>query len=123
MSANSSGSGHLTFPAGCASWVRGRGCSARSNCSSTNCWWDKSKSQPSLNSKGLVVTAADFASSLAKPPAAIPRASDGSLDLSFFRLAAGSDLLNAGVVPAGALPYDAAAVYSGAPDLGAVESP
>src|SRR3569833_291803 len=37
--------------------------------SSTNCWWDKSKSQPSVNAKGLVVTAADFASSLSSPPA------------------------------------------------------
>ena len=38
------------------------------------------------------------------------------------RLAAGSDLLNAGVVPAGALPYDATTAYVGAPDLGAVEA-
>ena len=90
--------------------------------SSTNCWWDKSKSQPSINAKGLAVTAADFASSLASPPATIPRAADGSLDLSFFRLASGSDLVNAGAVPAGALPFDATSAYAGAPDLGAVES-
>ena len=72
--------------------------------------------------KGLIVTAADFMSALSKPPASIPRAADGTLDLSFFRLAAGSDLLNAGVVPAGGLPYDASTAYSGAPDLGAVEA-
>jgi len=90
--------------------------------SSTNCWWDKSRSQPSVNAKGLVVTAADFASSLASPPATIPRATDGSLDLSFFRLAAGSDLVNAGAMPAGALPFDPATAYSGLPDLGAVET-
>jgi len=90
--------------------------------SGSNCWWDKSKAQPSLNTKGLIVTAADFMSALSKPPAALPRAADGSLDLSFFRLAAGSDLLNAGVVPAGALPYDATTAYVGVPDLGAVEA-
>lgn len=90
--------------------------------SSTNCWWDKSKSQPSVNAKGLVVTAADFASSLSSPPATIPRAADGSLDLSFFRLAAASDLMNAGAVPAGTLPFDATTAYNGMPDLGAVEA-
>ena len=90
--------------------------------SSTNCWWDKSKSQPSINAKGLVVTAADFASSLSSPPATIPRAADGSLDLSFFRLASASDLVNAGVVPAGTLPFDPATAYSGMPELGAVET-
>ena len=90
--------------------------------SSTNCWWDKSKSQPSVNAKGLVVTAADFASSLSSPPATIPRAADGSLDLSFFRLAAGSDLMNAGTIPSGALPFDPMTSYMGAPDLGAVET-
>ena len=90
--------------------------------SGTNCWWDKSKTQPSVNAKGVVVSAADFASSLSSPPATIPRAADGSLDLSFFRLAAGSDLMNAGAVPAGALPFDPTATYAGAPDLGAVET-
>jgi hypothetical protein len=86
----------------------------------TNCWWDKSKSQPSINGKGLVVTAADFAVSLTNPT--VTRAADGSVVLTIFRLAAGSDLANAGSVPAGTLPFDAAGYYQGAPDLGAVET-
>ena len=86
----------------------------------TNCWWDKSKSQPSINGKGLVVTAADFATSLANPT--VTRAADGSVVLSGFRLAAGSDLANAGTVPTGGLPFDAANYFQGSPDLGAVES-
>ncbi len=67
----------------------------------------------------LSVTAADFALPLGNP--VIARNADGSLDLSAFGLAAGSDLINAGVVPAGTLPFDAA-YYKDAPDLGAVET-
>ncbi|HET9931124.1 MAG TPA: hypothetical protein VFQ35_10575 [Polyangiaceae bacterium] len=87
---------------------------------SSNAWWDKSKSQPSVNAKGLVVTAQDFASSLASVK--VTRNADGSPNLSVFSLAAGSDLLNAGKLPDGALPFDAAAYYVGVPDLGAVEA-
>ena len=77
----------------------------------SNCWWDKSKSQPSINGKGLSVTAADFAASLANPT--VTRNADGSIVLTIFRLAAGSDLINAGAVPAGTLPFDAAGYYRG----------
>jgi hypothetical protein len=88
---------------------------------STNAWWDDEESQPSINGKGLIVTAADFASSLAAP--SITRNPDGSPKFTPFALAAGSDLVNAGQVPAGALPFEAASYYSGLPDLGAVETP
>ena len=89
--------------------------------SSTNCWWDVSKAQPSVNGKGLIVDASDFAAALGQ--ASVTRKADGSLDFSAFRLATGSDLLNAGVVPPPALPYDPATYYKGAPDIGAIESP
>lgn len=86
----------------------------------TNCWWDKSAKVPSVNGKGLVVTAADFAAPLSAPD--IRRRADGSPDMGAFRLAAGSKLINAGVVPAGELPFEASGYYAGAPDLGAVEA-
>jgi hypothetical protein len=89
--------------------------------SSTNCWWDVSKAQPSVNGKGLIVDASDFAASLGQ--ASVTRKADGSLDFAPFRLASGSDLVNAGVVPPPALPYDPATYYQGAPDIGAVENP
>ena len=85
----------------------------------TNCWWDKSKDPPSINGKGLLVTAADFAAPLTNPT--IKRLADGSLDFSVFKLATGSDLTDAGVVPAGNLPFNASNYYSGKPDLGAYE--
>ena len=66
------------------------------------------------------VTAADFAAPLTG--ATVKRNADGSVDLSAFRLASGSDLTNAGVVPPGSLPFDAPSYYAGAPDLGAVEA-
>jgi hypothetical protein len=87
--------------------------------SSSNAFWDSSKSQPSINGKGLVVTAADFAASLGT--ATVARNTDGSLNLSPFALATSSDLRNAGILPPGTLPFDAA-YYVGTPDLGAVES-
>ncbi len=87
---------------------------------SSNAWWDKSKSQPSVNAKGLIVTSQDFANSLANPK--VTRNADGSLNFSIFGLASGSDLLNAGKLPDGALPFDAASYYVGTPDLGAVEA-
>jgi hypothetical protein len=79
---------------------------------SSNCWWDKSKTPPSVNAKGLLVTAADFALALGNPT--IRRNSDNSLDFNCFRLAAGSDLIDAGV--AAGLPYSGKA-----PDLGVIE--
>lgn len=86
----------------------------------TNCWWDKSAKVQSINVKGLVVTSADFAASLAAPR--LSRRADGSPDMDAFRLAPGSKLINAGAVPAGELPFDAVKYYVGAPDLGAVEA-
>jgi hypothetical protein len=88
--------------------------------SGTNAWWDESDAV-SVTAKGLSVTSADFAAALSSPK--LSRNSDGSLNLAAFALAAGSDLLNAGVVPAGELPFAAASYYHGTPDLGAVESP
>ena len=55
--------------------------------------------------------------------ATVTRNADGSPNLTAFRLATGSDLVNAGVMPPGTLPFDAAGYYVGAPDLGAVENP
>jgi pectate lyase-like protein len=86
----------------------------------SNCWWDKSAKVPSVNGKGLVVTAADFAASLSAPK--VQRRADGSPDMDAFRLAAGSKLINAGAAPSGELPFEAAKYYVGAPDLGAVEA-
>jgi hypothetical protein len=87
--------------------------------SQTNCWWSTSGTAGSKSAKGLTVTTADFASPLDK--AKIARLADHSLDFTPFQLAAGSDLVNAGVLPAGDLPFDASA-YKGNPDLGAVET-
>jgi hypothetical protein len=83
--------------------------------SDSNCWWMGGKSS---NGKGLVVTAEDFASSLSKP--SITRAADGILEFTPFKLATGSDLINAGVIPSGELPFDAT-YYHDNPDLGSVE--
>lgn len=87
--------------------------------SGSNCWWDKSKSQPSINAKGLVVKASDFASSLLNPQ--VKKMPDGSPDFSAFNLSAGSPLVNAGVLPTGTLPYNASDYYRNGADLGAVE--
>jgi hypothetical protein len=92
-----------------------------SDLSSTNCWWDVSKAQPSVNGKGLIVDASDFAVPLGQ--AAVTRKADGSLDFAPFRLVTGSDLVNAGVVPPSPLPFDPATYYQGAADIGAVETP
>jgi pectate disaccharide-lyase len=85
----------------------------------SNCWWDKSKAPFSINGKGLVITSADFAHSLGS--AKIVRHADGGLDFEPFQLAAGSKLINAGVLPNGELPFAAGKYYQGNPDLGAVE--
>jgi hypothetical protein len=42
--------------------------------------------------------------------------------MSYFKLASGSDLIDAGVVPSGTLPFTAASYYIGNPDLGAYET-
>jgi hypothetical protein len=89
--------------------------------SNSNAWWDKSKSQPSVNARGLVVSAVDFANSLASPK--LTRSADGSPNFDVFSLATNSDLIGAGVLPAGTLPFDASGYYVGASDLGAVEAP
>jgi hypothetical protein len=86
----------------------------------SNCWWNTGGTPQSTNGKGLQVSAADFAHPLADPT--LKRNADGSIDFSPFALAAGSDLLNAGVMPAGDLPFDTS-YYVGTPDLGAVEAP
>lgn len=75
---------------------------------------------PNTNGKNLMVSATDFARSLSKP--SIVRKPDGSIDFAAFALATGSDLINAGALPQGTLPFDAAGYYKGAPDLGAVEA-
>ena len=70
--------------------------------SNTNCWWIN---DVSVNGKGLVVSAADF---LSLTPT-VTRNANGSINLgNFLRLAAGSDLINAGT-PSGT-------------DIGAIES-
>lgn len=83
--------------------------------SNSNCWWNGA----TVNGKGLSVSAADFTGSVANPT--IARGADGSLDFSPWKLASGSDLIGAGVMPAGSLPFDAS-YYQGVPDLGAVET-
>jgi pectate disaccharide-lyase len=92
---------------------------AGTDAGNSNCWWDKAKTPASVNGKGLVVTAADFSAPLAngKPS----RRPDGGLALEAFGLASGSKLINAGVLPAGELPFAADKYYGGAPDLGALE--
>jgi hypothetical protein len=86
----------------------------------TNAWWDDTKGTSTVASTSIVVTAADFANSLVKPK--LTRNPDSSLNLAAFALAPGSDLIDAGVLPPGELPFDEASYYNGAPDLGAVES-
>jgi hypothetical protein len=85
----------------------------------TNAWWDKSKGTSTVASTSIVVTAADFASSLASP--LIARRADHSPNFTPFALAATSDLVDAGALPPGELPFDAGSYYEDAPDLGAVE--
>jgi hypothetical protein len=85
----------------------------------TNAWWDESKATSTVASTSIVVTAADFASSLVAP--SIARQADQSPNFAPFALATTSDLVDAGAVPPGDLPFDAASYYKSAPDLGAVE--
>ncbi len=88
--------------------------------SNTNVWWSKdNKTNPSVNGKGLICTAADFANTLLG--STVSRNADGTLNFSIYKLVAGSDLLDAGVVPAGTLPFDPSTYYVGTPDLGPYE--
>jgi len=93
---------------------------------SSNCWWDKSKKQPSISGKGLIVTAADFVSDLTKysnGSIAPTRLADSAIDLSPFGLASGSDLIDVGsVVPAASLPIGVTYPVKAKPDLGPVET-
>lgn len=66
-----------------------------------------------------MVSAGDFAMPLTA--AMVQRAADGSPDFTSFALATGSHLIDAGVVPAGDLPFPSS-YFWGAPDLGAVEN-
>lgn len=104
-------------------WTRGPSASDKAlgtDYLGSNCWWDKSKAQPSVNARGLTITAGDFARPLAG--ARVSRdAAGGAPDPSAFALSTGSRLRDAGAVPAGALPFDPARYYVRAPDLGAVE--
>ncbi len=79
--------------------------------SNSNVFWANGASS---NGKGLVVSAADFASLAV--PASVGRNADGTPNLgNFLALAAGSDLINAGVTAS-------SITYSGsAPDVGARE--
>jgi len=78
----------------------------------SNVFWVNNASS---NGGGLVVSAADFVSLTV--PATVGRNADGTPDLgSFLALAAGSDLINAGVTATG-ISYNGSA-----PDLGARES-
>jgi len=86
----------------------------------TNAWWDNNDDTSTVAGTSIAVTAADFASSLGS--AKVTRAADGTPSFTPFALASGSDLINAGKVPSGTLPFDAS-YYKGNPDLGAVESP
>jgi hypothetical protein len=85
----------------------------------TNAWWDEAKARAEVAGTTLVVTADDFAVSLAAPELA--RNADGTPSFAPFALAPASDLVDAGVIPPGALPFDAASYYRARPDLGAVE--
>ena len=87
--------------------------------SGSNCWWNKSNGT-SVSGSGVTCTTADFTNALSAP--SVSRKSDGSLDLSYFKLSSSSDLANAGVVPSGTLPFTASSYYIGTPDLGAYET-
>ena len=88
--------------------------------SNSNCWWERRVAEQQ-NGKGLVVEAGDFAHSLANPSDHAQRRRQHRCGRAF-ELKSGSDLINAGVVPGGTLPFDAS-YYQGNPDLGAVETP
>lgn len=108
-------------------WTSGAGISDRhcgnagSATGATNCFWNKSKSPYTYNDNGLLVTSADFVTNPASITS-VTRNADGSIDFSIFKLATGSDLLNAGVIPPLKLPYDPAVYFSGTPDIGVVET-
>ena len=81
--------------------------------SDSNCW------SPSDNPTCAMSGVPQFRFPLSDPE--ITRSSDGNLDMSAFSLEPRSNLINAGVVPQGELPFDLS-YYVDAPDLGAVET-
>ena len=92
----------------------------------TNIFWSTAGKTRNRNDRGLQVSAASFVS-LALPPGGFARLADGSPDLGdFARLVPGSPLIDAGTLPAPAdrtqLPFDPAASFDGAPDLGPREA-
>jgi hypothetical protein len=91
-----------------------------SDTSSNNVWWDDEESPQSVNPDGLTAGAGDFGSNLMTT--VVTRNPDGSIDFGPFALAPSSSLLDAGALPGGELPFDAATYYVAAPDIGAVES-
>ncbi|MBW8688202.1 InlB B-repeat-containing protein [Chitinophaga rhizophila] len=95
---------NLSFNAGASDKSNG------TDVSNSNVWW---KNRVSTNAGGLVVSSADFVST----SPSVGKNSDGSPNLgNFLALAAGSDLINAGVTANGI-------TYTGsAPDIGARES-
>jgi hypothetical protein len=104
-------------------WTMGAGQSDKpmgSDASGSNCFYVSSGTAGSTSKKGQTCSPQDFAHDLGQTE--IKRNADGSPDLSVFALASGSDLINAGVMPAGMLPFPASD-YKDAPDLGAVELP
>jgi hypothetical protein len=85
----------------------------------SNCFWSNSGTPSSRSASGLMVSASDFAMPLTA--AMVVRAADGSPDFGPFALAPSSQLIGAGVMPAGELPFPSS-YYRGKPDLGAVET-
>jgi hypothetical protein len=90
-------------------------------------WFVGSSSRgPSINDRGITVSAASF-KSLSLPPGGFNRHPDGSIDLGdFAQPVDGSPLFDAGELPPvefwSLLPYDVAVYYENAPDIGVVET-
>ena len=87
-----------------------------SDVSGTNAW--VGKDGVGKTARGKQATTADFAAPLAGVK--LVRDADGNLDLSVFKLASGSDLIDAGDVPRN-LPFEGT-YFRGQPDLGAFET-
>jgi hypothetical protein len=91
----------------------------------SNYWWNKSRKQPNINARGLIVTTRDFLS-LTPPADGFQRLEDGSLVLGdFARPTTTSPLIDAGE-PLSQLDlsepwFVPADVYFGSPDIGPIE--